>query len=180
MMQASSNVDVLSSAENVKVLNNILKTNVAACVSIGTFFVPQISRNFLDMLELYKAVSSIISTSVATDGKHLHPILKLILTRASSGLIATKTPKIRGLRTIKKEVLKLMETYIKKAEEVESVNASFIPQLLDAILGDYNRNDAQARDAEVLNVMATITLRMGVRSLFTATLLPLIDFYSLY
>ena len=56
-----------------------------------------------------------------------------------------------------------METYIKKAEEVESVNASFIPQLLDAILGDYNRNVAQARDAEVLNVMATITLRMAVR-----------------
>ena len=69
MMQASSNVDVLSSGENVKVLNNILKTNVAACVSIGTFFVPQISRNFLDMLELYKAVSSIISTSVATEGQ---------------------------------------------------------------------------------------------------------------
>lgn len=58
-----------------------------------------------------------------------------------------------------------METYIKKAEEVESVNVSFIPQLLDAILGDYNRNVPQARDAEVLNVMATITLRMGVRRL---------------
>lgn len=59
-----------------------------------------------------------------------------------------------------------METYIKKAEEVESVNANFIPQLLDSILGDYNRNVAQARDAEVLNVMATITLRLGVRSLW--------------
>lgn len=55
-----------------------------------------------------------------------------------------------------------METYIKKAEEVESVNQTFIPQLLDSILGDYNRNVPQARDAEVLNVMATITLRMGV------------------
>jgi exportin-1 len=85
-------------------------------------------------------------------------------------LIATKTPKIRGLRTIKKEVLKLMETYIKKAEEVESVNQSFIPQLLDAILGDYNRNVPQARDAEVLNVMATITLRMGVCYVFIVTL----------
>lgn len=68
MMQAANNVDVLSSADNVKVLNNILKTNVAACVSIGTFFVPQISRNFIDMLELYKAVSTIISTSVSAEG----------------------------------------------------------------------------------------------------------------
>lgn len=63
-----------------------------------------------------------------------------------------------------------METYIKKAEEVESVNQSFIPQLLDAILGDYNRNVPQARDAEVLNVMATITLRMGVCYVFIVTL----------
>lgn len=68
MMQASSNVDVLGNPDNVKVLNNILKTNVAACVSIGTFFVPQISRNFVDMLELYKVVSAIISTSVANEG----------------------------------------------------------------------------------------------------------------
>ncbi|CCA66905.1 probable CRM1-nuclear export factor, exportin [Serendipita indica DSM 11827] len=156
MIQATSNVDVLSNMDNVKVLNNIIKTNVAACVSIGTFFIPQISRNFVDMLELYKAVSSIISTSVATEG-----------------LIATKTPKIRGLRTIKKEILKLMETYIKKAEEVESVNQNLIPPLLDAILGDYNRNVPQARDAEVLNVMATITLRMG--PLLTPQVHPILE-----
>lgn len=56
-----------------------------------------------------------------------------------------------------------METYIKKAEDLEAVNANFIPPLLDAILGDYNHNVPAARDAEVLNVMATITSRLGVR-----------------
>lgn len=55
-----------------------------------------------------------------------------------------------------------METYIKKAEDMDSVNANFMPPLLDAILGDYNRNVPTARDAEVLNVMATITGRLGV------------------
>ena len=55
-----------------------------------------------------------------------------------------------------------METYIKKAEDLDGVNLNFIPPLLDAILGDYNRNVAAARDAEVLNVMATITTRLGV------------------
>lgn len=77
-------------------------------------------------------------------------------------MIATKTPKIRQLRTVKKEILKLMETYIKKAEDLDAVNANFMPPLLDAILGDYNRNVPTARDAEVLNVMATITGRLGV------------------
>ena len=71
-------------------------------------------------------------------------------------------PKIRQMRTIKKEILKLMEMYIKKAEDLDAVNANFIPPLLDAILGDYSRNVAAARDAEVLNVMATITGVLGV------------------
>jgi exportin-1 len=81
------------------------------------------------------------------------------------GTIATKTPKIRQLRTVKKEILKLMETYVKKAEDLEAVNMNFMPPLLDAILGDYNRNVPTARDAEVLNVMATITGRLGVKFL---------------
>ena len=88
------------------------------------------------------------------------PILRFCL-----GNIATKTPKIRQLRTVKKDILKLMETYIKKAEDLEAVNSNFMPPLLDAILGDYNRNVPTARDAEVLNVMATIMGRLGVSSI---------------
>ncbi|KAF4603923.1 Karyopherin transporter [Pleurotus pulmonarius] len=144
MAQAAQNMDVLSSSDNIKILSNVLKTNVSACTSIGSFYLPQIGRVFLDMLGLYKAVSGIISESVAKDG-----------------LIATKTPKVRQLRTVKKEILRFMETYIKKAEDLEAVNANFIPPLLDAILGDYNHNVPAARDAEVLNVMATITSRLG-------------------
>ena len=56
-----------------------------------------------------------------------------------------------------------METYIRKAEDLEAVNNNFMPPLLDAILGDYNRNVPAARDAEVLNVMAAIISRLGVR-----------------
>lgn len=63
---------------------------------------------------------------------------------------------------MKKEILKLMETYIKKAEGLEAVNTNFMPPLLDAILGDYHQNVAAARDAEVLNVMTTIIGRIGV------------------
>ncbi|KAJ7738510.1 CRM1 C terminal-domain-containing protein [Mycena maculata] len=144
MGQAAQSMDVLSNIDNIKILANVLKTNVSACTSIGSLYLPQIGRIFLDMLGLYKAVSGIISETIAKDGP-----------------FATKTPKIRQLRTVKKEILKLMETYIKKAEDLDAVNINFIPPLLDAILGDYSRNVAAARDAEVLNVMATITGRLG-------------------
>lgn len=68
MSQAASNVDVLGNTENVKILANVLKTNVSACTSIGGFFLPQLGRIFNDMLGLYKAVSALISEQVASDG----------------------------------------------------------------------------------------------------------------
>ncbi|KAF8162898.1 CRM1 C terminal-domain-containing protein [Crassisporium funariophilum] len=144
MAQASQNMDVLSSNDNIKILANVLKTNVSACTSIGSFYLPQLGRIFLDMLGLYKAVSGIVSETVEKEGT-----------------IATKTPKVRQLRTVKKEILKLMETYIKKAEDLDAVNTNFMPPLLDAILGDYSRNVPASRDAEVLNVMASIVIRLG-------------------
>ena len=68
MAQAAQNMDVLSSPDNIKILTNVLKTNVAACTSIGSFYLPQLGRIFLDMLGLYKAVSGIVSETVLKDG----------------------------------------------------------------------------------------------------------------
>jgi exportin-1 len=69
MAQAAQNVNVLDTPDNIKLLANVLKTNTSACTSIGTFYGPQMGRIFMDMLGLYKAVSSIISETVARDGK---------------------------------------------------------------------------------------------------------------
>ncbi|KAJ7125789.1 CRM1 C terminal-domain-containing protein [Mycena crocata] len=144
MAQAAQSLDVLSSLDNIKVLSNVLKTNVYACTSIGSFYLPQVARIFIDMLGLYKTVSATISESIAQDGP-----------------VASKTPKIRQLRTVKKDVLKLMETYIKAAEDLDTVNTNFMPLLLDAMLGDYNRNIPIAREPEVLHLMAVIVGRLG-------------------
>lgn len=81
----------------------------------------------------------------------------------SEGPIATKMPKVRGMRTIKKEILKLIDIYVQKADDLEMVNVNIVPALLDAVLVDYNRNVANARDAEVLDVMTTIITKLHVR-----------------
>lgn len=67
MSQASS-TDVLSNPDNVKILSNVLKTNVSACTSIGSFFYPQLFRIYMDMLGVYKVSSAIISETVAKEG----------------------------------------------------------------------------------------------------------------
>lgn len=71
-------------------------------------------------------------------------------------------PRVRGLRTIKKEILKLIDTYVQKADDVQMVNERFVPALLDAVLVDYSRILPDARDAEVLNVMSTIITKLHV------------------
>ena len=72
-------------------------------------------------------------------------------------------PKARGLRTIKKEILKLVETFVDKAEDLQAVRTQMVPQLLDSVLVDYNRNVAGARDAEVLKAMTAMITKLSVR-----------------
>lgn len=74
-------------------------------------------------------------------------------------------PRVRGLRTIKKEVLKLIETYVDKAEDLQAVRMQMVPPLLDTVLVDYTNNVAGARDAEVLKAMSTIITKLSVSPL---------------
>ncbi|KAL5606661.1 hypothetical protein BROUX41_003057 [Berkeleyomyces rouxiae] len=142
--QANINPGILQDSETIKIIGNIMKTNVSACTSIGTYFYPQIGRIYSDMLQMYRATSSLISDAVAKEGE-----------------IATKMPKVRGLRTIKKEILKLIETYVEKAEDLNAVRQQMVPPLLEAVLTDYNTNVAGARDAEVLKSMSVIITKLG-------------------
>jgi exportin-1 len=141
--QAGQNPDILHDPETIKIIGNIMKTNVSACSSVGPYFYPQIGRIYHDMLQMYRATSGLISDAVATQGE-----------------FATKIVKVRGLRTIKKEILKLIETYVDKAEDLQAVLMQMVPPLLDSVLVDYNRNVPGARDAEVLRTMSTIISKL--------------------
>lgn len=142
--QSGKDPQLLIHNETVKIIANIIKTNVAVCKALGPGFYPQLGMMYLDMLSLYKAVSSMISDSVAKDG-----------------VIATKTPKIRGLRTIKKEILKMIETYINKADNLQEIVRDLTQPLFGAVLEDYQNNVPDARDAEVLNCLTTLVAKVG-------------------
>jgi exportin-1 len=65
---AGANPAVLQDSETIKVIGNIMKTNVSACSSIGPYFYPQIGRIYLDMLQMYRATSGLISEAVSREG----------------------------------------------------------------------------------------------------------------
>ncbi|ODV93732.1 hypothetical protein PACTADRAFT_51489 [Pachysolen tannophilus NRRL Y-2460] len=144
VQQAGSDPQLLLNPDTVKIIANIIKTNVAVCTSLGPGFYPQLGLIYVDMLSLYKAVSGMISDAVASDG-----------------VIATKTPKVRGLRTIKKEVLKLVESYVSKADNLDEIVRDLVQPLLVAVLEDYKTNVPDARDAEVLNCMSALVDKVG-------------------
>ncbi|KAG0256031.1 Karyopherin transporter [Mortierella polycephala] len=144
MQQANQSLQNLDNPENLKILASVLKTNVAACGSIGAGYFSQLGRIYLDLLGVYKAVSQLISESVVKQGP-----------------VALRTPRVRQMRTVKKEVLHLIETYVSKADDLTEVTQKIIPGVLEAVLGDYQRNVEAARDAEVLSVMSTIVSRLG-------------------
>ncbi|KAI9277581.1 nuclear export factor CRM1 [Sporodiniella umbellata] len=162
--QAKQNPACLNNANEIKILANVLKTNVAGCISVGSAFILQISNIYMDLLALYRIIGELVSQTVASDGP-----------------IATKTPKVRGWRTIKKEILKLVDTYITNTTDIDTVNNSMIDPLLEAILTDFNTNVDTARDAEVLNVITTIVTKLQslmtprVATIFEATFQPTLN-----
>lgn len=144
VQQAQADPQLLSNPELVKIIANIIKTNVAVCGPLGPYYSPELAIIYLDMLSLYKAVSGLISNAISQDG-----------------LIATKTPKVRGWRTIKKEILILLETYLNKSNNGEEIVNELVQPLLNAILEDYNTNVPDARDSEVLNCLSTLVHKVG-------------------
>lgn len=134
----------LGNIDTLKSLSSVLRSNITACGSIGAGFDAQISTIFMDMLSLYRAVSGLINEAISLQG-----------------IIATKTPVVRAMRAVKKDILKLVEKFVEVADQLEALNEHFIPPLFDAILGDYKDNVEQARDAEVLSLTSTIIIKMG-------------------
>ncbi|PHT53472.1 Exportin-1 [Capsicum baccatum] len=137
--QARQSVDYLKDQDVIRAVLNILQTNTSAASSLGTYFLPQISLIFLDMLNVYRMYSELISTSIAQGGP-----------------FASKTSIVKLLRSVKRETLKLIETFLDKAEDQPHIGKQFVPPMMDPVLGDYARNVPDARESEVLSLFATI------------------------
>ncbi|KIJ44145.1 hypothetical protein M422DRAFT_208431 [Sphaerobolus stellatus SS14] len=137
MTQAGSNVDILGNLDNLRTISNVLKTNVATCTSLKTAYLHQLGQIYLDMLGLYRAVSGIINETLV-------------------GTAATKTMQVRALRTVKKDIIRIVETFVKHSKDLDSVNNTLTPPLLEAMLGDYANNLPEAREPEVLGLMTAL------------------------
>lgn len=65
----SANAENLKNPDNLKVLSNILKTNINFCNSLGAAYMSQLSRIYMDMLSLYRLASKSVSDAIKLQGK---------------------------------------------------------------------------------------------------------------
>nr|GLL38826.1 protein EXPORTIN 1A isoform X2 [Ipomoea trifida] len=75
---------------------------------------------------------------------------------AQGGPFASRTSVVKLLRSVKRETLKLIDTFLDKAEGQPHIGKQFVPPMMDPVLGDYARNVPDARESEVLSLFATI------------------------
>jgi len=139
--QAKQNPEFLKDSTVIKKLGNILKTNVKVCLSVGPGFISQITNIYLDLLNVCKFYSSQISQLVAQHGE-----------------VATKHSIVKEMRTVKRETLNLINTFFQVCHAVEVVHG-FLPPLLPNVLEDYKVSVPDARDHEVLSLVATIVAK---------------------
>mmetsp|Transcript_26423 Transcript_26423/g.43268 ORF Transcript_26423/g.43268 Transcript_26423/m.43268 type:complete len:1071 (-) Transcript_26423:573-3785(-) len=141
---AETGGESLKSVDTMKQAVNILKTNVRVATALGHPFITQLGRIYLDMLNVYKAYSEMITQAIASGGPNM-----------------VKSSIVRSMRAVKKETLRLIETFIERTEDVQVVLNNFVPPLMDPVLGDYNRALPDSRDPEVLSLFGVIITKLG-------------------
>ena len=146
MAMARQNPMSLREAEPARKLANILATNTSVCTSMKGAFQKQLGLIFNDVLAVYKTYSELCSSIIASDGP-----------------IAAKRSDVKLIRSVKRQALRLLETFLDKADatDLKQVGIGFVHTMLDPVLGDYSRSVADARDAEVLSLFAVVVSRFG-------------------
>ncbi|CAJ1394899.1 unnamed protein product [Effrenium voratum] len=129
----------------------ILRVNERMVVALGMSCHDQLAAMYCDMLKIYKVCSDFISHSTAQQGVQ-------VMNQAN----------VRLLRNVKRDALRLVRSFLdactpQATAEVglapDQIAQRFVPPLLEPVLADYRSNIPQARDAEVLDLLAVLATR---------------------
>eukprot|EP00871_Galdieria_phlegrea_P002791 jgi/Galph1/3512/GphlegSOOS_G2142.1 len=146
LYQSSQDRQVMQQRDTMKRLVSILRTNSVTATYLGSYYMIQLRRIFSELLSVYSLYADMVFQAVN-----------------SSGVFATKTADVRLMRSVKKEILKTLESFFESADKNDRkvVESEFIQPLMEPILGDYYRSIPEAREAETLSLFASIVSYMS-------------------
>jgi exportin-1 len=131
MEVAAANEPSLTAVDMQQSLHNLLLSNISICKSLGGFFLPQMGKLYAPMLSIYQKYSTLINVMIQQVGP-----------------LGSQHATIKRMRSIKQDILKLIETFVEmsdSAEHLTIIAQQFVPTLMDPILSDYDTslNDAK-------------------------------------
>jgi len=143
--QTTAESSTLENSDNMKRLVNVLRVNSAAAETLGSGYAPQLGRIYVDMIDIYNRYSQAVAVQLS-----------------SGNPLAASSLMVRQMRSIKQEILHLIETYIghSQQQDARTVAQNFVTPLLTVVLPDYHRSPANARDAQVLSLMTCVIERL--------------------
>eukprot|EP00756_Hemistasia_phaeocysticola_P006206 Hpha_TRINITY_DN13728_c0_g1::TRINITY_DN13728_c0_g1_i1::g.142264::m.142264/K14290/XPO1, CRM1; exportin-1 len=143
--RAQQSQAVLADVGEMQKLGQCLKMFVRVAHSIGPGIQQQVFSVFESMMKLYGLYSTLITQEVAAKGETV-----------------TRHHHVRCMRIVKKEILRLVEEYVKEASDLPMVSERVLPPLMDTVLSDFSNSLPTARDAQVLSLMTAIAKRLDV------------------
>ncbi len=94
--------------EVIKTIDSILKVNTRVAESVGFMYVSYLSKIFPDLLKMYGLYSQCISNSVKSrQNDHM----------------------IKPMKQVRRDILKLIQTYIENCDNLSFFNDKFLPSL---------------------------------------------------
>jgi exportin-1 len=146
MAIAGSNPQCLFDSASIRDLKTIIRSNNRFARSLGEAYIVQISRIFMELLQLYQVYSTQLSETVQKEGPR-----------------AAETSLMRGIRSLKSEIIELLKTFVSACGNTHKqyVVENFLPPLMEHILQDYKRSIPIARDSQVLLLLSTIMDKLG-------------------
>ena len=67
---------------------------------------------------------------------------------------------LKPMKTVRRDILKLIHTFVEKATDFSVFNEEFLPRLKN-LVDDYQNSDPDSRDPEVLMLFAVLLKRQG-------------------
>lgn len=134
-------------------IKNILKTNLAICVSLRSKFKLQMDKIFSTMIEIYQGCTELI-----------HQIIDEETRRGISVKIIIKYSEIQQIRGVKQLIVGLISAF---GESCEPSSRSFILPIIEnftIILQDYGKISPDLRDFEVISCLTIMIIKLDYLS----------------
>jgi len=154
------NLSTIQDPEFSRGLTFCLRAFDSLAGTMGHFYYIHLGQIFPQMTQLYEHYSQYISAEVG-----------------SRGPVCLSHSQLINARAVRKRILGLLSTYTKVCESPALLTESFVPSIVDKVLGEFVNSPAECRECEAISLMADLTNKVGTGMLpyMNAVLGPFLD-----